>query len=118
MDDVNEPLTVDIGTCFIQRQVDGQTVYEPINSRGKIAHLLLGKATQNFLIQLHCPLQSLGSLIPCGTDLGIKIQFTDASRFFVAKAGKSPKYVIKVRLKNVFWRFTYMQMSSKQNTTS
>ena len=97
LSDLNDELKTDISECFSTKQQDGETVYIPLNAQGKIAQSLLDKASHNYLIQLYCPLQNIGSLIPSNVDIGLKIQFTDPKRFFVtSQAGKKPKFVIKV----------------------
>ena len=100
-DDLGDELVTNISTCFTVTQANGQTVYTPKNAQGQIAQTLFNKNPHNYLIQLYCPLQHLGSLLPSNVDFGLKIQFTDFARFFVTETSKlkRPKYIIKVRKK-------------------
>ena len=70
-DDIREELTTDVSKCFKQtRDEAGNAVFTPTNSQGEIALSLQNKKTHNYLIQLHSPLQSIGSLIPNNVDIG------------------------------------------------
>ena len=70
-EDIDEELTEDISKCFhTTTNAAGTITYTPKNSQGKIAQSLLNKKVITVLIQLHCPLQEISSLIPSNVDLG------------------------------------------------
>ena len=72
LEDIDENLTTDISSCFKSSGEAGNLKYEPINCQGTIAQSILGKKVHTALIQLHCPLQDLNSLIPSNVDLGMR----------------------------------------------
>ena len=123
-EDVKEPLTENIQTCFTKETIPAQggepekIVFHPITAQGRIAQRLWEDdgtaADQNFLVQLFSPLQSFNTLLPSNLDFSIRIQFTDNCRYFVTSTtGKKPKFKIKGYLKK---RLTNKQIRKKPFT--
>lgn len=54
----------------------------------------MDKKRQNHLIQLHCPFQSISSLIPSGVDIGIQIEFVDGNKYFITQTNAKPRLKI------------------------
>ena len=95
-EDTEENLTTDISTCYKDVTVGGNTVKKPINSQGRLAQKIIDKKPVNSLIMLVGPLQSLDTLLPNQTELGIELTFCENSRFFVtSNAAVKPKLKIK-----------------------
>ena len=75
LEDIDETLTTNISTCFQTTGTGENTTYKPINCQGKIAQSLLNKKVHDYLIQIHCPLQDISSLIPSNVDIGMQKSF-------------------------------------------
>ena len=111
-EDTEEELVTDISTCYKTVTGNGVSVKTPINSQGRLAQKIINKKEVNSLIMLVGPLQSLDTLLPNQTELGIELTFCENSKFFVtSNSSVKPKLKIKgdilglVKMLHIFFVF-------------